>query len=88
MAERGGFEPPVRFNPYNGLANRHFRPLSHLSVIDYQRFTKAAQILLNYMLTPPVRFFNPAAASKSNALPLRKSTKIPDLALLVEFGIY
>ena len=32
MAERGGFEPPVRFNPYNGLANRRFRPLSHLSV--------------------------------------------------------
>ena len=31
MAERGGFEPPIRFNPYNGLANRRFRPLSHLS---------------------------------------------------------
>ncbi len=31
MAERGGFEPPVRFNPYNGLANRCFQPLSHLS---------------------------------------------------------
>jgi hypothetical protein len=25
-----------------GLANRRFRPLSHLSVLDYQRFTKAA----------------------------------------------
>src|SRR3954466_772099 len=23
QAERGGFEPPIRFNPYNGLANRH-----------------------------------------------------------------
>ncbi len=22
LAERGGFEPPIRFNPYNGLANR------------------------------------------------------------------
>ena len=31
MAERGGFEPPVRFYPYNGLANRPFRPLRHLS---------------------------------------------------------
>ena len=31
LAERGGFEPPIRFNPYNGLANRRFRPLSHLS---------------------------------------------------------
>ncbi len=33
MAERGGFEPPVRFYPYNGLANRPFRPLRHLSDI-------------------------------------------------------
>jgi hypothetical protein len=31
MAERGGFEPPVRFYPYNSLANCRFRPLSHLS---------------------------------------------------------
>ena len=31
MAERGGFEPPVQFYPNNGLANRRFRPLSHLS---------------------------------------------------------
>ena len=31
LAEREGFEPSVRFNPYNGLANRRFRPLSHLS---------------------------------------------------------
>ena len=31
LAERGGFEPPIGFNPYNGLANRRFRPLSHLS---------------------------------------------------------
>ena len=26
---RGGFEPPVRFYPYNGLANRRIRPLCH-----------------------------------------------------------
>ena len=32
MAERGGFEPPVEVSPYDGLANRCFRPLSHLSV--------------------------------------------------------
>ncbi len=31
MAERGGFEPPVGFDPYDGLANRSFRPLRHLS---------------------------------------------------------
>jgi hypothetical protein len=49
---------------------------------------KQPQILLNYMLTTPGRFFNPAASSKPNALPLRESTKIPDLVLLDEFGIY
>jgi hypothetical protein len=32
MAEREGFEPSVEaLVPYNGLANRRFRPLSHLS---------------------------------------------------------
>ena len=31
-AERGGFEPPVRCYSYADLANRCFRPLSHLSV--------------------------------------------------------
>src|SRR3954466_15598039 len=30
-AERAGFEPAVRFNPYAALAKRCFRPLSHLS---------------------------------------------------------
>jgi hypothetical protein len=29
--ERTGFEPAVGYNPYTGLANRRFRPLSHLS---------------------------------------------------------
>ena len=31
MAVREGFEPSVRFNPYNALAKRRFRPLSHLT---------------------------------------------------------
>ncbi len=31
MAERAGFEPAVGFDPYDGLANRSFRPLRHLS---------------------------------------------------------
>src|SRR5690349_14351828 len=31
-AEREGFEPSVQFNPYDGLANRSFRPLRHLSL--------------------------------------------------------
>ena len=34
MAERGGFEPPVQCYPYDGLANRSFRPLRHLSEIS------------------------------------------------------
>ena len=31
VTERTGFEPAVGFKPYDGLANRCFRPLSHLS---------------------------------------------------------
>src|SRR4051812_32993885 len=31
QAERTGFEPAVGFDPYICLANRRFRPLSHLS---------------------------------------------------------
>lgn len=30
-AEKGGFEPPIEFYPYNGLANRRLQPLGHLS---------------------------------------------------------
>jgi site-specific DNA recombinase len=30
-AERGGFEPPVQFDPYDSLANYWIQPLSHLS---------------------------------------------------------
>ena len=31
IAERGGFEPPVPYRRYAGLANRWIKPLSHLS---------------------------------------------------------
>ena len=31
VAEGGGFEPPVRFDPYDSLANCWFKPLTHLS---------------------------------------------------------
>ena len=37
LAERGGFEPPIRFNPYNGLANRRLQPLGHLSNNQYNQ---------------------------------------------------
>ncbi len=33
MAESGGFEPPVRFNTYDSLANCWFKPLTQLSRI-------------------------------------------------------
>ncbi|MDB5349209.1 MAG: xerC 3 [Planctomycetota bacterium] len=35
--ERGGFEPPNRLSPVNGLANRRFRPLSHLSWVGLSK---------------------------------------------------
>ncbi len=34
-AERVGVEPTVQFNPYDDLANRSFRPLRHLSLIQF-----------------------------------------------------
>jgi hypothetical protein len=30
-AERTGFEPVMEISPHTGLANRRYRPLSHLS---------------------------------------------------------
>jgi hypothetical protein len=32
-AERGGFEPPVRFDPHTAFPVLHNRPLCHLSMI-------------------------------------------------------
>ena len=39
-AEREGFEPSIQFNPYDGLANRSFRPLRHLSIISLKGLQK------------------------------------------------
>ena len=36
-AERGGFEPPKPVSQFNGLANRRYRPLSHLSRTEGRR---------------------------------------------------
>ncbi len=41
---RTGFEPAVGSYPYNGLANRRFRPLSHLTNLGI-RMSKSHQIL-------------------------------------------
>ena len=40
MAERAGFEPAVEFDPYDGLANRSFRPLRHLSALISTLYSK------------------------------------------------
>jgi hypothetical protein len=42
-AERGGFEPPVPFSQYAGLANRWIKPLSHLSRMADRLSKKAGQ---------------------------------------------
>ena len=47
VAERGGFEPPVQFNPYGSLANYWFKPLTHLSVF------RAANIAVCPILRDP-----------------------------------
>jgi hypothetical protein len=48
MAERGGFEPPVEVSPYDGLANRCFRPLSHLSVFNSPDINELWSLSLHY----------------------------------------
>src|SRR5215207_7240908 len=44
MAEREGFEPSIRFNPYDALAKRCFRPLSHLSGCKVERRSKCGGV--------------------------------------------
>ena len=41
--ERGGFEPPRPVSQSNGLANRRYRPLSHLSLIAARRPDRGAK---------------------------------------------
>src|SRR5271157_3972309 len=43
-AERGGFEPPRPVSQSNGLANRRYRPLSHLSLIAARRPDRGAKV--------------------------------------------
>jgi hypothetical protein len=35
VAEGTGFEPAIRYNPYNGLANRRLQPLGHPSTDEW-----------------------------------------------------
>ena len=41
MAEPEGFEPSIRFNPYDDLANRCLQPLGHSSVKGFSSVFKA-----------------------------------------------
>ena len=63
MAERAGFEPAVEFDPYDGLANRSFRPLRHLSA--YQNWIT----ILHYSVfsTAGMRFFGKFQTSLENS---------------------
>ncbi len=71
MAERGGFEPPVRFYPYNGLANRRFRPLSHLSVNYLQRLWQTCSTFADFL--PTLETMKREQRSKSLKGSLRKA---------------
>ena len=53
-AERGGFEPPIPLSQYNGLANRRFRPLSHLSGAATGRSTRRVGLRMYQARAGPV----------------------------------
>jgi hypothetical protein len=53
LAETGGFEPPVRFAPYDGLANRWFQPLTHVSALVAQRAIASIYRGINHRILTP-----------------------------------
>ena len=59
LAERGGFEPPVQFNPYGSLANYWFKPLTHLSKVSRhgRRGGKYSQLALSRVIHDQFRRF-------------------------------
>ena len=62
MAERGGFEPPIPFKGYTGLANQRLQPLGHLSTApvvkrDYARFSRKFSLGGDSQQLPPPRYF-------------------------------
>src|SRR3989344_6624017 len=50
FAEREGFEPSIRFNPYNGLAIHRLRPLSHLSCAMHRTLVTVS-VQITFLLT-------------------------------------
>ncbi len=54
LAVREGFEPSVQFDPYDGLANRSFRPLRHLT----ESFPPLGVAKIGIILSYPKVFWN------------------------------
>src|SRR2546421_5078784 len=67
VAERGGFEPPIQFNPYNGLANRRLQPLGHLSCLVLSLFVLLLRGLNAEEYTAKCHFPKTFAATLRNA---------------------
>ena len=56
-AERTRFELVVQFDPYVGLANRWFQPLTHLSSHPYSGFLNGTTKLSKNLLFPKLSHF-------------------------------
>src|SRR5436305_1020457 len=56
-AERTGFEPAEGCDPFTDLANRRFRPLSHLSELRFSCF------VFTPLFRPGFRFYNQSRAA-------------------------
>ncbi|GEM_PF-4986305 len=58
-AERTRFELVVRYNPYVGLANRWFQPLTHLSMTSYTNHAaRDGRAKLQHFILFPIVFPN------------------------------
>lgn len=55
LAERTGFEPAEGFDPFTDLANRRFRPLSHLSDASTRDSEPAAPANGRAITAPAIR---------------------------------
>ena len=68
-AGREGFEPSIRFNPYNGLANRRLQPLGHLPNVGLQELT----------LSESMTVYSTKATQTRSRINLSASTRRPQL---------
>ena len=78
MAEREGFEPSIpEIIQYNGLANRRFRPLSHLSAwtakILYHLILSASRITAQKVSATTLLIYQLFCSTNCAALRLAKS---------------